>query len=102
MDGDDLVFTTARESVKGRSIRRDGRVALSVDDQAPPYSFVMVEGKAGIVEGDEDMLRWATRLGGRYMGENRAEEFGRRNAVPEEMLVRLRPEKVVAIKNMTD
>ncbi len=102
MDGDDLVFTTARESVKGRSIRRDGRVALSVDDQAPPYSFVMVEGKAGIVEGDEDMLLWATRLGGRYMGEDRAEEFGRRNAVPEEMLVRLRPEKVVAVKNMTD
>ncbi len=102
MDGDDIVFTTGKETVKGRNLSRDGRVALSVDDQEPPFSFAMVEGTARVEEGAEDLLEWSTRLGGRYMGEDRAEEFGRRNAVPEELLVRLTPQKVVAIKDLAD
>lgn len=44
LDGDDLVFTTWHESVKARSIRRDGRMTLVVDEETFPYSFVMVEG----------------------------------------------------------
>jgi hypothetical protein len=30
------------------------------------------------------------------MGEERADEYGRRNAVPGELLVRLKPERVIA------
>jgi hypothetical protein len=40
--------------------------------------------------------RWATRIGGRYMGAGRTEEFGRRNAVPPEMVVRVTAAKIVA------
>jgi hypothetical protein len=47
-------------------------------------------------EGLEEMFRFATAIAGRYMGADRAEEFGRRNAVPGELLVRLRPERVIA------
>jgi hypothetical protein len=32
----------------------------------------------------------------RYMGADRAEEFGRRNGVPGELVVRVRPTKVIA------
>ena len=35
-------------------------------------------------------------IAARYMGAGRAEEFGRRNAVPGELVVRLRPVKVLA------
>jgi len=35
------------------------------------------------------------------MGPDRAEEFGRRKAVPGELVVRIRPVKVVAAFNMT-
>ena len=35
------------------------------------------------------------------MGAERAEEFGRRNGVPGELLVRLRPTKVIAVMDMT-
>ena len=101
MDGDDIVFTTGRDSVKARNLLRDGRAAISVDDQEPPYSFAMVEGTVAAEEGAEDLLDWSTRLGRRYMGEERAEEFGRRIAVPEELLVRLTPENVVAVSNLT-
>ena len=34
------------------------------------------------------------------MGADQAEEFGRRNAVPGELLVRVTPSKVVALRNI--
>ena len=46
------------------------------------------------------MLRWATAIGGRYMGADRAEEFGARNGVPGEFLVRARITKVVAERDI--
>ena len=42
----------------------------------------------------------ATRIGRRYMGDERAEEFGARNAVGE-LLVRLRPAHVLAEAELT-
>jgi PPOX class probable F420-dependent enzyme len=96
LDGDDVVFTTGEDSVKGRTLQRDPRVTLCIDDSTPPFSFVVIEGVAEISHDEGELLRWATALGGRYMGADRAEEFGRRNAVPSELLVRVRPSRVVA------
>src|SRR5689334_13354132 len=89
LDGDTLVFMTGETSVKGKRMRHDARVALCVDDETPPYSFVMIEGTAELIDDDpEALLYWATRIGERYMGAERAEEYGRRNGVPGELLVR--------------
>jgi PPOX class probable F420-dependent enzyme len=96
LDGDDLVFTTGADTVKGRWVRRDGRVSLCVDEEVAPYAYVHVRGRGRVSEDLDELLHWATRIGARYMGEERAEEFGRRNAVPGELLVRLRPERVIA------
>ena len=102
LDGDDLVFTTGANTLKARSIRRDGRVCLCVDDERPPYAYVMVEGRAALSDDLEQMRRHATRIGGRYMGDERAEEFGRRNAGPGELLARVAPERVVALDGIAD
>lgn len=102
LDGETFVFTTGRDTVKGRNLARDGRVSLCIDDELPPFHFVVVEGVAAISDGDPDLLFWTTRLGARYMGEDEAEAFGRRNAVPGELLVRVTPEKVLAFKNIAD
>ncbi|MEU3241611.1 MULTISPECIES: PPOX class F420-dependent oxidoreductase [unclassified Streptomyces] len=96
LDGDDLVFNTGKETVKGRNLARDGRVALCVDDDRPPFAFVVLEGRAELSEDPEELRQWAARIGGRYMGEDRAEEFGKRNGVPGELLVRVRIDKAVA------
>ncbi|MEU6097132.1 PPOX class F420-dependent oxidoreductase [Streptomyces sp. NPDC047079] len=96
LDGDDVVFNTGKETVKGRNLARDGRVALCVDDDRPPYGFVVLQGTARLSEDLDEVRHWATRLGARYMGEERAEEFGARNGVPGELLVRVRIEKVLA------
>jgi len=102
LDGDDIVFTTGVDSVKGRTIRRDPRVSVCVDDERPPFSFVIIEGDARIVEDADELLRWATSIAGRYMGEDRAEEYGRRNAVPTELLVRITATTVIAGRDIAD
>jgi PPOX class probable F420-dependent enzyme len=96
LDGEEVVFTTWGESVKGRNLRRDPRAAVVVDEELAPYAFVHIRGQVTLSEDLEELLRYATAIGGRYMGADRAEEFGRRNAVPGELLVRLRPERVIA------
>lgn len=100
LDGDDLLFTTWHESVKAQNIQRDPRVTLCVDDEAPPFSYVIIEGTAEIMKSADELLHWATRIAGRYMGADQAEAFGRRNAVPGEWLVRLTPTKVIARKDI--
>ncbi|MET9123624.1 MULTISPECIES: PPOX class F420-dependent oxidoreductase [unclassified Streptomyces] len=100
LDGDDLVFNTGKETVKGRNLARDGRVALCVDDDRPPFSFVVLEGRAELSEDPDELRHWAARIGGRYMGEDRAEEFGKRNGVPGELLVRVRIDKAVAFSEL--
>jgi PPOX class probable F420-dependent enzyme len=102
LDGDSAVFTTGRDTVKGRNLRRTGQAVLTVDEAVPPFSFVTISGPVEISDDLDEMLRWATELGGRYMGAANAEEFGRRNAVPEELLVRLVPERVVALSAIAD
>lgn len=97
-----LVFNTGRDTVKGQALRRDPRAAMVVDDETPPFAYVFVEGTVEISEDVDEMLPWATRIGGRYMGAERAETFGRRNAVPGELLVRLRPTRIVGERDIAD
>jgi PPOX class probable F420-dependent enzyme len=101
LDGDKIVFTTGRGSVKGRDLRRDPRVAIVVDDDTPPFAFVHIRGRAQISEDLDAMLRFATEIGGRYMGADRAAEFGRRNAVSSELLVSVSPERVITLVDVT-
>ncbi|MEU8461419.1 PPOX class F420-dependent oxidoreductase [Streptomyces sp. NPDC029003] len=102
LDGDSFVFNTGRDTVKGRNLARDGRVALCVDDDRPPFSYVVLQGRAEISDDLEEMLPWATRIGARYMGGERGEAFGRRNAVPGELLVRVPIDKVIAVAGIAD
>lgn len=102
VDDGQLVFNTGRESAKGRALARDSRVVICVDDPHPPYSFVQVQGTASVQDGAEDLLEIATRIGGRYMGAERAEEFGRRNAVSGELVVRVQPTKVTSAFDVAD
>src|SRR5690349_24393935 len=85
-----LVFNTGKDTAKGRALARDPRVVLCVDDTSPPYAFVQIQGLAAISEDPDELLDIATRTGGRYMGADRAEEYGRRNGVPGELVVRVK------------
>jgi PPOX class probable F420-dependent enzyme len=96
-----IVFTTGKQTAKGRALARDPRTSLCTDMQEPPYAFVQVQGSAELSEDPGDVLGTATAIAARYVGPDRAEEFGKRNGVPGEMVVRLRPAKVLAVFNVT-
>lgn len=101
-DDGTIVLTTGAHSVKGKNLRRNPLVCLCVDDETPPYSFVIIDGIAEITEDPELLLEWTTKIAGRYMGAERAEQYGRRNAMPGEVLVRITPNHVVAQADIAD
>lgn len=102
LDGDEIVLTTSAETVKGRAILRDGRVSICVDDERPPFSFVTIAGTTTTSTDPDELLHWATRIAARYMGEEQADAYGRRNAVAPEMVVRVTPTKVTAVRDVAD
>lgn len=102
VEDDHLVFNTAAGTAKGKALHRDPRVVMTVDDPHPPFSFVQVQGVAELSDDPNALRDIATRIGGRYMGADRAEDFGRRNGVPGELIVRVRPTKVIAAFNLAD
>jgi PPOX class probable F420-dependent enzyme len=102
VDGDDLVFTTGKASVKGRNLAANPRAALTVDVSVFPYDFAVVRGPVTVVENPPDMLAWTTRLGERYVPTGRAEEYGERNAGIDELLCRMRVEHVTGARQIAD
>lgn len=100
LDGDELVFTTWHESVKAANMQRDVRVSMCVDDEVPPYAYVMIEGTVTISENASERRIWARRIAARYMGAELADEYGARNSVEGELVVRLHPTKVLARRDI--
>jgi PPOX class probable F420-dependent enzyme len=101
-DDGSIVFNTGARTVKGRNLARDPRASICVDDDRPPFSFVVLEGRAELSDDLADVRTWAARIGGRYMGAARADEYGERNGVPGELVVRLRVDRVVSAFDLAD
>ena len=97
---DELIFNTGMDSLKGKALRRDPRISVVVDDERPPFAYVQVRGPATVTEQAPDLLEWATRIAERYVGAEEADAYGKRNAVDTELLVRLRPEKIIALDDI--
>jgi PPOX class probable F420-dependent enzyme len=97
----DIIFTTSSMSVKAKNIQHDNRVSICIDDQTPPFSFVTVYGIAKIQQYKQnELLKWATKIAERYMGKKNAESYGKRNSTEGEMLVRIKPKRIVAEKDI--
>jgi hypothetical protein len=77
------------------------RVSICVDDQTPQFSFVIIDGTAKIFHyKQKELLKWATRIAGRYMGKDKAEVYGRRNSGEDEVVIRIKPTKILAEKDI--
>jgi PPOX class probable F420-dependent enzyme len=102
MDGDSILFTTWHTTVKAANIRRDGRISICVDDEVPPYAFARIDGTAEMSDDMDELKKWATAIAAKYLGDDLAEAYGKRNAVPGEYLVRVTPTRVVFETNIAD
>jgi len=101
VDGNDLVFNTWHTSAKAKHLARDRRASLVVDLEEAPYAYVLVEGTVSISHELDETRRFATRIGTRYMGTDRADEFGARNGVEGELLCRLHMDRVIALDDIS-
>jgi PPOX class probable F420-dependent enzyme len=96
-----IYITTGSTSIKAENIQRNNRVSMCVDDQTPPFSFVTVLGNAKIHPyKEQDVLKWATRIAKRYMGEKNAKMIGERNSGEGSVLVQIKPTKIIAEKDI--
>ncbi len=96
-----IIFGTGGDSVKAKNMRRNPQVSICVDDESPPYAFVIIQGTAKFNDNQKDILKWNTILGGRYMGEKLAEVYGKRNSVEGALLVEVTPTKMISEKDVT-
>ena len=102
LDGRQFVFTTIAETVKGRNLRRDPRLMLCIQDDQPPFAYVRVEGTATLDDDAGHVRAWAERIGGRYMGAERAAEYGARNGVPGELVVRVHVARIGGVRDVAN
>jgi PPOX class probable F420-dependent enzyme len=102
VDGEgNIIFNTGDKSVKAKNIRRVNRVRLCVDDQTPLFSFVIIDGIAEIISDEpSEVYKWAKIIAARYMGYNKSEEYGRRNSAEGELLVKIKPIRVIGEKDI--
>lgn len=82
------------------AVTRMAKLATTRRDDRPPYAFVLIEGGVSISTDPDEVLRAATLNARRYVGAERAQEYGRLNRGDGMLLVRITPEKMVLENNI--
>ncbi len=101
LEGETVVFMTAQDSLKARNMHRDPRVSLCVDEEVTPFAYVALEGTV-VMSDDADQVRyWATRIGGRYNGQELAETYGKINSSAGVLIVHVTPTNMHGYKDVT-
>mgnify|MGYP001821148281 FL=1 len=82
------------ESVKAKLLRRHGRASMTVQDESPPYRYVMVEGPVTVTPSDRDILPVAIR----YLGEEMGRGYAAQNPADDSSVIaRLTPERWLTV-----
>jgi PPOX class probable F420-dependent enzyme len=93
-DGTDVIVSMEATSVKARLLARSGRATMTVQDERPPYRYVMVEGPVTVEPahaGDGyDLRDVAVRYLGAEAGNAYADEL---DGTYDAVTARLRPER---------
>jgi hypothetical protein len=82
---------------------RDARVMNNVDEERPPFAFVLIESEAAVKElPPQELLSLTTRIAARYVKPGQANAYGKGNAIKGELLVRVPLTKVVARSGISE
>jgi PPOX class probable F420-dependent enzyme len=85
-DGENVVFNTTNKRAKGRNLRTNPIVSISVWDKEDPYSYFEVQGPAELSE--EGAAEHINELSHRYAGEDFHTPVDR-------VIARVRPQRVL-------
>lgn len=90
LDGNDILVNTAEGRQKPRNLRADPRVAISIVDQANPYSAAFIRGRVVEMthEGADGHI---DKMAKKYLGQER---YPFRQSGEQRLLVRIVPEQV--------
>jgi PPOX class probable F420-dependent enzyme len=103
LDNSALVFTTMNTSLKYRLIQRDPRVSICVESESYPYGFATIQGLTTLHEMHiAHLLKWTTKIASRYVPQDLVSQFGKRNAVDGEILVRVTIVKSFAFEGIAE
>jgi PPOX class probable F420-dependent enzyme len=102
LENDDVLVLTNEATAKGRAMQRDPRVTLVVDDETPPFAFVMIEGTAELSRDPDDIDQAAPRIGERYDGPDGVEDFVRFAHEALGLLVRVKPTRILALDRVSE
>ena len=93
-DGDDVIIGVEAGALKARLLEAAGRATLTVQDEAPPYRYVSVEGPVTLTpahDGDGYDLR---SIAVRYLGEEAGAQYAdATEGTYDALTVRLHPER---------
>lgn len=88
-DGQVLIHMSG-ESAKARLLRRHGRATMTVQNETPPYQYVMVEGPVTVAHEQRDVEPLAIR----YLGDKIGRQYAAANPPSGDSVVaRLTPER---------
>ena len=92
--GGDVVVLTSASSLKGRLAASAGRGALCAQQEELPYKYVSVDGPLGVETLDAEASRAAIEpMAIRYLGEEMGRAYAADSVGPDDVLLRLRPER---------
>lgn len=91
VEGDQILFNTAKGRVKEQNLRRDPRVAISIADKDDQYKKVDIRGRVvDWVEGDEADAH-IDKLAQKYLGK---EKYPGHKQGEERVIVKVEPETI--------
>lgn len=92
--GGDVIVLTSASSLKGRLLATAGRASLCAQQEDLPYKYVSVEGAVTIEQLDAEASRAATvPMAVRYLGEELGRQYASNSVGPDDIVVRLHPER---------
>ena len=102
-DENNIIFNTSNKSVKVKNIKRNNKVCLCVDDQTPPFSFVIIDGVAEIISDiPAEVFKWTKIIARRYMGNDKAEVYSKKYSSEGQLLLKIKPTKIIGQKDVTE
>lgn len=93
--GGELSIFTSEGTLKDKLIRAAGRFSFTVQDEAPPYKYVSVDGDVTSVgPADEGEYR---ELAIRYLGDEAGNQFTDQTYGPSSIVIRMQPKKWLSV-----